>query len=69
MGELGGFLRIERSGVPYADPAQRVEGENAYREFLVRRPDIELAEAESAMAGDEAASTSGEGFVTTEAHA
>jgi glutamate synthase (NADPH/NADH) small chain len=43
MGELGGFLRIERSGVPYEDPARRVEGEDAYREFLVRRPDIELA--------------------------
>jgi glutamate synthase (NADPH/NADH) small chain len=43
MGELGGFLRIERSGVPYEDAARRVEGENAYREFLVRRPDIELA--------------------------
>jgi glutamate synthase (NADPH) small chain len=43
MGELGGFLRIERSGFPYDDPARRVEGERAYREFLVRRPDLELA--------------------------
>src|SRR4051794_8093455 len=43
MGELGGFLRIERSGGGYEDAARRVEGENAYREFLVQRPDIELA--------------------------
>jgi glutamate synthase (NADPH/NADH) small chain len=43
MGELGGFLRIERAGVPYEDPQHRIEGENAYQEFLVRRPDIELA--------------------------
>ena len=25
MGELGGFLKIERSGVPYEDPDERVE--------------------------------------------
>jgi glutamate synthase (NADPH/NADH) small chain len=43
MGELGGFLKIERAGVPYEDPTQRVQGENAYKEFLVRRPDDELA--------------------------
>src|SRR3712207_5953427 len=43
MGELGGFLRIERSGMPYADPAERVRGERAYREFLVARSDEELA--------------------------
>src|SRR3954467_12876438 len=43
MGELGGFLKIGRSGVPYEDPTQRIEGENAYKEFLVRRPDDELA--------------------------
>jgi glutamate synthase (NADPH/NADH) small chain len=43
MGELGGFLKIERSGVPYEDPAARIQGERAYREFLVRRPDEELA--------------------------
>ncbi|HEX2102445.1 MAG TPA: glutamate synthase subunit beta [Solirubrobacteraceae bacterium] len=43
MGELGGFLRIGRSNVAYEDPAERVQGENAYREFLVQRPDIELA--------------------------
>src|SRR3954454_8091691 len=43
MGELGGFLKIDRSGVPYEDAAGRVRGERAYREFLVRRPDPELA--------------------------
>jgi glutamate synthase (NADPH) small chain len=43
MGELGGFLRIDRSGVPYEDPARRIEGEGAFREFLVRRSDDELA--------------------------
>ena len=43
MGELGGFLRIERVGVPYEDPVERVTGDNAYREFLVRRSDEELA--------------------------
>jgi glutamate synthase (NADPH/NADH) small chain len=43
MGELGGFLRIERSGAPYEDATERVVGDSAYREFLVRRPDIELA--------------------------
>src|SRR4051812_19463438 len=43
MGELGGFLRIERAGVPYADATRRVEGDDAYREFLVRRSDVELA--------------------------
>jgi glutamate synthase (NADPH) small chain len=43
MGELGGFLKIERSGVRYEDPTRRVEGDAAYKEFLVRRPDDELA--------------------------
>jgi glutamate synthase (NADPH/NADH) small chain len=43
MGELGGFLKIERAGVPYEDPTERIEGDNAYKEFLVRRPDDELA--------------------------
>ena len=31
MGELGGFLKISRSGVPYEDPTQRIEGEHAYK--------------------------------------
>jgi glutamate synthase (NADPH/NADH) small chain len=39
MGELGGFLRIERSGVPYRDPKERV---NDYKEFLQPRPVPEL---------------------------
>ncbi|MEA2250367.1 MAG: glutamate synthase small chain [Solirubrobacteraceae bacterium] len=43
MGEVGGFLRIERVGVPYTDPTRRIEGEHAYHEFLVERPDDELA--------------------------
>jgi glutamate synthase (NADPH/NADH) small chain len=43
MGELGGFLQIERAGVQYEDPTQRIAGESAYKEFLVRRPDDELA--------------------------
>jgi glutamate synthase (NADPH/NADH) small chain len=42
MGELGGFLKVDRHGVPYADPRERVQGEHAYREFLVRRSDEEL---------------------------
>ncbi len=41
MGELGAFLKIERAGVPYKDPNERV-GE--YKEFLVRRSDEELAD-------------------------
>jgi glutamate synthase (NADPH/NADH) small chain len=43
MGELGGFLKIERAGIVYDDPAQRIEGDKTYKEFLVRRPDEELA--------------------------
>ncbi len=35
MGKLGGFLRIERSGVPYRDPAERARD---YREFQLTRP-------------------------------
>ena len=41
MGEVGAFLKIERVGVPYRDPGERV---NDYEEFMVRRPDPELAE-------------------------
>jgi glutamate synthase (NADPH) small chain len=43
MGELGGFLKIDRVGIPYADPHERIEGEHTYREFLLQRPDPELA--------------------------
>ncbi len=42
MGELGGFLKIDRHGIPYKDAVERVEVE-PYREFLVQRPDEELA--------------------------
>lgn len=43
MGEVGGFLKIERSGIPYDDPVARIGGEHAYKEFVVRRSDEELA--------------------------
>ena len=43
MGELGGFLKIERVGVPYEDPTLRIAGENTYKEFVVQRSDEELA--------------------------
>ncbi len=42
MGELGGFLKVNRHGIPYKDAVERVEVE-PYREFLVQRPDEELA--------------------------
>jgi glutamate synthase (NADPH/NADH) small chain len=41
MGKLGGFLRIERHGVPYRDPHERARD---YREFMVLRPEAELRE-------------------------
>jgi glutamate synthase (NADPH/NADH) small chain len=40
MGEVGAFLKIDRVGVPYRDPAERAQD---YEEFLVRRSDPELA--------------------------
>ncbi|QEC49995.1 glutamate synthase subunit beta [Baekduia soli] len=40
MGELGGFLRVDRSNVPYRDPKERV---GDFREFLVPRTDEELS--------------------------
>ncbi len=40
MGELGGFLKIERHGVEYRDPAERIHD---YHEFLVQKSDDELA--------------------------
>ena len=40
MGEVGAFLKIERVGVPYRDPAERARD---YEEFLIRRGDEELA--------------------------
>jgi glutamate synthase (NADPH) small chain len=39
MGKLGGFLQIERRGVPYRDPSERARD---YREFLLTRPVAEL---------------------------
>jgi glutamate synthase (NADPH) small chain len=41
MGKLGGFLQIERHGIPYRDPVERAHD---YREFLIARPVQELRE-------------------------
>ncbi|HEY4917227.1 MAG TPA: glutamate synthase subunit beta [Solirubrobacteraceae bacterium] len=41
MGKLGGFLKIERHGIPQRDPVERIED---YHEFLVTRPVAELRE-------------------------
>jgi glutamate synthase (NADPH/NADH) small chain len=41
MGELGGFLHIERHGMPQRDPRERAHD---YREFLLTRPVEELRE-------------------------
>jgi glutamate synthase (NADPH/NADH) small chain len=41
MGKLGGFLQIQRHGVPQRDPAERAHD---YREFLLQRPVEELRE-------------------------
>ncbi len=41
MGQLGGFLKIERHGVPQRDPTERAHD---YREFLLTRPVPELQE-------------------------
>ncbi len=41
MGELGGFLKIERRGVPYRDSTERARD---YREFLLARPTPQLQE-------------------------
>jgi glutamate synthase (NADPH/NADH) small chain len=41
MGKLGGFLQIERHGVPQRDPIERV---GDYHEFLLTRPVAELRE-------------------------
>ncbi|CAB4861924.1 unannotated protein [freshwater metagenome] len=42
MGEIGGFLKIQRSGIPYKDPVERLQVD-PYREFVVRRSDAELS--------------------------
>jgi glutamate synthase (NADPH) small chain len=39
MGKVGGFLQIERHGIQYRDPAQRVHD---YHEFVTPRPEQEL---------------------------
>jgi glutamate synthase (NADPH/NADH) small chain len=39
MGELGGFLKVERHGVPYRDSQER---SHDYNEFLITRPVAEL---------------------------
>jgi glutamate synthase (NADPH/NADH) small chain len=39
MGKLGGFLQIERVGIPQRDPAERTRD---YREFQLQRPVAEL---------------------------
>jgi glutamate synthase (NADPH/NADH) small chain len=44
VGQLGGFLKIERVGVRYDDPARRIEGDQKYKEFLANRPVPELQE-------------------------
>ena len=41
MGKLGGFLQIQRHGIPQRDPAERVHD---YHEFLLMRPETELRE-------------------------
>jgi glutamate synthase (NADPH) small chain len=41
MGKLGGFLRIERHGIPQRDPAERARD---FREFLLTRPVADLRE-------------------------
>jgi glutamate synthase (NADPH) small chain len=41
MGKLGGFLQIERHGIPQRDPLERARD---YREFLLTRPVQELRE-------------------------
>ncbi|MFM9139601.1 MAG: glutamate synthase subunit beta [Solirubrobacterales bacterium] len=43
MGQTGGFLKIERVGIPYKDPVERVEVE-PYLEFVEKRSDEELSE-------------------------
>ena len=42
MGQIGGFLKIHRSGVAYDDPAKRL-GEKPYAEFIARRSEDELS--------------------------
>jgi glutamate synthase (NADPH/NADH) small chain len=41
MGKLGGFLQIERHGIPQRDPRERALD---YKEFLLTRPTVQLRE-------------------------
>jgi glutamate synthase (NADPH) small chain len=41
MGKLGGFLEVERHGIPYRDAVKRAHD---YKEFLLQRPTPELRE-------------------------
>jgi glutamate synthase (NADPH/NADH) small chain len=41
MGKLGGFLQIERHGIPQRDPVERIHD---FHEFLLTRPVAELRE-------------------------
>jgi glutamate synthase (NADPH/NADH) small chain len=40
VGEVGGFLKIDRSGIPQRNPAERIQD---YKEFTLPRSDEELA--------------------------
>ena len=42
MGEIGAFLKIHRSGIPYKDAVERIEVE-PFKEFLVQRSEEELS--------------------------
>ena len=46
MGELGAFLRIERSGPKYRDPKERV---GDFQEFVENRPVPELLTSTSVV--------------------
>ena len=48
MGKLGGFLQIERHGIPQRDPRERAHD---YQEFLLTRPVAELREQGGALHG------------------
>ena len=48
MGKLGGFLQIERHGIPYRDARERAHD---YREFLRHAPGRGAARAGRALHG------------------
>ena len=47
MGKLGGFLKIERHGVPQRDPSERAHD---FSEFLLPRPVAELRDVSERVA-------------------